>query len=314
MPATPDTTVTTPTTGGHGDAARQPDRVDLPSNWGRWGPDDEFGTLNLITEEVRARAVAQARTGRWVSLARPVDPASMMGGPFAAAAPASPPVQQALLYTGDPPMGMAEVLVVTPHHPGLTHLDALAHMPVDGLVYPGRALSEAVTAAGVVHGSTTAFADGVLTRGVLLDLAPGGRLPSAHPVTGADLDAAERRGGVHLEPGDAVVVRSGWTLSWDGGTPTPGMTVDAIAWMQRRDICLYAGDIGDAFPPMDAQVPMPLHMIGLTRLGMPLVDGAEVEELAALCAELDRYAFLLTIAPPRLRGATGVPVNPLAIF
>lgn len=93
------------------------DGTDLPDNRGRWGADDELGTLNLITDEVRARAVAQARTGRWVSLAMPVDPASMMGGPFAPSTPASPAVQQALLYTGTPPMGMAEVLVLTPTTP-----------------------------------------------------------------------------------------------------------------------------------------------------------------------------------------------------
>lgn len=122
-----------------------PDSTDIPSNWGRWGADDELGTLNLITDEVRARAVALARTGRCVSLAIPIDPASMMGGPFAPPTPPSPPVQQAMLYTGTPPMAMAEVLVVTPHNPGLTHLDALVHIPVDGHVYPGRPLAEAVT-------------------------------------------------------------------------------------------------------------------------------------------------------------------------
>ncbi|MFD5827705.1 cyclase family protein [Lentzea sp. NPDC060358] len=290
------------------------DDRDMPDNRGRWGADDELGTLNLITADVRARAVAEARTGRWVSLAMPVTPASMMGGPFAAAAPASPPVQQALLHTGTPPMGMAEVLVLTPHHPALTHLDALAHIPVDGLVYPGRPLGEAVTPAGVQHGSTTAFADGLLTRGVLLDLAPGGRLPSAHPVTGADLDEAEHRSGVHVEPGDAVVVRGGWTFSWEGTAPTPGLTPDAVDWLRRRDVSLYAGDIGDAFPPLDPLAPMPLHLIGLARLGLPLIDGAEVEALTEACAELGRYSFLLTVAPPRLRGATGVPVNPMAIF
>jgi hypothetical protein len=219
-----------------------------------------------------------------------------------------------MLYTGIPPMGMAEVLVVTPHNPGLTHLDALVHIPIDGHVYPGRPLTEAVTPTGVRHGSTTAFADGVLTRGVLLDLAPGDRLPPAHPVTGADLDAAEERSGVHLEPGDALVVRGGWTFSRDPAAPMPGMTVDAVAWMRRRDVSVYAGDIGDAHPPVDPHVAMPLHLIGLARLGMPLIDGAEVEELAVVCAELGRYAFLMTIAPPRLRGSTGVPVNPQAIF
>jgi len=171
-----------------------------------------------------------------------------------------------------------------------------------------------VTPSGVRHGSTSAFADGVITRGVLLDLAPGARLPQAHPVTGADLDAAEDRSGVRVEAGDALVVRGGWSASRDLGTPMPGMTVDAVAWMHHRDVALYAGDIGDAHPPVDPQVPMPLHQVGLARLGMPLIDVAEVDALATVCAELGRYAFLLTIAPPRLRGATGVPVNPLAIF
>ena len=290
------------------------DHIDSLSNWGRWGADDELGTLNLITDETRARAVAQARTGRRVSLARPIEPASMMGGPFAPPTPPSPPVQQAMLYTGTPPMGMAEVLVVTPHNPGLTHLDALVHIPIDGHVYPGCPLTDAVTPTGVRHGSTTAFADGVLTRGVLLDLAPGDRLPPAHPITSADLDAAEQRSGVCLEPGDALVARGGWTFSRDPAAPMPGMTVDAVTWMRRRDVSVYAGDIGDAHPQVDPQVAMPLHMVGLARLGMPLIDGAEVEELAAVCTELDRFTFLLTIAPPRLRGATGVPVNPQAIF
>ena len=90
--------------------------------------------------------------------------------------------------------------------------------------------------------------------------------------------------------------------------------IAAIAWMQRRDVSLYAGDVGDAFPRSNPQVPMPLHMIGPTRLGMPLIDGANVDELASVCAELGRYALVLSAAPPRLRGATGVPVNPLAIF
>ena len=284
------------------------------SNWGRWGDDDELGTLNLIDDEARARAVAQVRTGRRVSLARPIEPASMLGGPFAPPTPPSPPVQQAMLHTGVPPMAMAEVLVVTPHNPGLTHIDATVHIPVDGQVYPGHPLSEAVTPTGVRHGSTTAFADGVLTRGVLLDLAPGDRLPPAHPVTGADLDAAEQHGGVPLEPGDALVVRGGWSFSRDPDHPMPGMTLDAVAWMRRRDVSLYAGDIGDAHPPVDPDVSLPLHLVGLARLGMPLIDGAEVEELAAVCAELGRRSFLLSAAPPRLRGGTGVPVNPQAIF
>lgn len=294
--------------------SRDFDIADLPSNWGRWGVDDELGTLNLITDSVRARAAEQVRTGRSVSLAMPVDPASMMGGPFAPPTPASPPVQQAMLYTGTPPMAMAEVLILAPHHAGLTHLDAVVHVPIDGHVYPGRPLAEAVTPSGIRHGSTTAFADGVVTRGVLLDLSPEGRLPKAHPVTGADLAAAARRNGVQVEPGDALVVRGGWSTARNMGEPMPGMTVDALTWMRDHDVALYAGDIGDAHPPVDEQTAMPLHQVGLARLGMPLIDLAEVDELASVCAGLGRFTFLLSIAPLRLRGATGVPVNPLAIF
>jgi len=92
------------------------------------------------------------------------------------------------------------------------------------------------------------------------------------------------------------------------------MSVDAIRWKHRRDASIYAGDIGDAHPPLDAAFPGPLHRIGLPLLGMPLIDAANVDELAAVCAELNRYSFLLTVAPPRIHGLTGVPVNPLAIF
>ncbi|PPG90496.1 cyclase [Rathayibacter sp. AY1F3] len=287
----------------------------LPDDRGRWGAEDELGTLTLIDDAARRRAAEEVRTGRWVSLALPVAPASMLGGPFAPAAPPSPPVQQALLYTGTPPMGMSEVLIVTPHHPAMTHLDAFAHLPVDdGVVYPGRPLAEAVTAGGVMHGSTSSFAEGIVTRGVLLDLAPQGRLPAAHAIVAADLDAAERRGGVPLQSGDALVVRSGWGFSWDSEEQAPGMTVDAVTWMHERGVALYAGDVGDSFPPHDPEMPMPMHMIALARLGMPLIDSADVEQLAVVCAELSRWSFLLSVAPPRLLGLTGVPVNPIAVF
>lgn len=290
------------------------DLPDLPDNRGRWGADDQRGTLNLIDADALARAAACVRTGTWVSLALPTEPASMLGGPFAPPAPPSPPVQQALLHTGTPPMGMSEVLVVTPHHPALTHIDAVAHMPVDGSVYPDRPLGEAVTAGGVAHGSTAAFAAGIVTRGVLLDLAPGSKLPAGHPITAADLQAAADLRALDVRPGDALVVRSGWRFSWDHRESGPGMTVDAVTWMHEHGIALYAGDVSDTFPPVNPSIPMPLHMIGLARLGMPLIDSAAVDELASTCVGLGRYDFLLSVAPPRVPGLTGVPVNPIAVF
>ena len=84
--------------------------------------------------------------------------------------------------------------------------------------------------------------------------------------------------------------------------------------MHRRGVSLYVGDIGDARPALNPAAPSPLHKVALERLGMPLIDAANVEELAVACAQHSRYSFLLAVAPPRILGLTGIPVNPLAIF
>ncbi|MEU2212859.1 cyclase family protein [Streptomyces hygroscopicus] len=286
----------------------------LPSNWGRWGEDDERGTLNLITGEARARGAAEARTGRTVSLALPIRPTPVISGPFAPSTQDASPVQQMMVYVGSPAPATADVMLVTNHHPRSTHLDALGHTVRDGRVYPGRPVDEAVTPAGARHGSTAAYAAGIATRGILLDLAADGPLPSGHAVTSRDLEAAEERQGVRLESGDALVVRCGWPMTPVPGRPMPGMSLDAVRWMHRRGAALYAGDIGDAHPDLDPACPSPLHGVALPLMGLPLIDAAEVDDLAAVCAELGRYAFLLTVAPPRIHGLTGVPVNPLAIF
>ena len=286
----------------------------LPSNWGRWGEDDERGTLNLITGEARARGAAEARIGRTVSLALPSRPTPVISGPFAPSTQDASPVQQMTVYVGSPAPATADVMLVTNHHPRSTHLDALGHTVRDGRVYPGRPVDEAVTPAGARHGSTAAYAAGIATRGILLDLAADGPLPSGHAVTSRDLEAAEERQGVRLESGDALVVRCGWPMTPVPGRPMPGMSLDAVRWMHRRGAALYAGDIGDAHPGLDPACPLPLHGVALPLMGLPLIEAAEVDDLAAVCAELGRYAFLLIVAPPRIHGLTGVPVNPLAIF
>ncbi|PRY44464.1 cyclase family protein [Umezawaea tangerina] len=294
------------------------DLIDITEldNRGRWGAEDERGTLNLITDEVRARAAAEVRTGRSVSLALPIRPTPILSGPFVPETSESSAVQHVMVLAEAPPpvTAAADLVVVTNHHARSTHVDALCHIAVDGLVYPGRPRSESVGASGAVHGSTTAFAEGFVTRGVLLDLAAGGPLPAGHPVTSVDLDAAEERQGVRLEPGDALVVRCGWGSAPDPSGPLPGMSVDAVRWMHRRGVSLFIADVGEALPPLDPARPLPLHAIGLAMMGMPLVDAAAVDDLAAVSAELGRSSFLLSFAPPRFLGLTGVPVNPLAIF
>ena len=287
---------------------------DLPSNWGRWGADDELGTLNFITPDVRLRAVREARLGRTVSLAQRLDPVIFSGGgPVARGSHAMPaPVQQVLAYTGSPARAMTDVLLINIHSASMTHIDAAVHIVLDGKVYPGVPLDEAVSEGTVRHGSTAAFADGILTRGVLLDMAPGGRMDAGHEITGRDLDEAEQRSQVRVESGDALVLRGGWDQFDPEPHQLPVLTLDALRWIAAHEISVFIGDVGDR--PPGVKSPMALHGVGLARLGLALIDAAALDPLAAAARELGRYSFLLTAAPMPLHGATGLPVNPIAIF
>lgn len=289
-------------------------RGDRPlTNRGRWGADDDRGTLNFITAAARARGVAEAVTGRVVSLAHPITPVPM-AAPVAFAEHSMPSaVLQTMTFTGSPTPALTDVLLINVHHARSTHIDALAHIPVDDTVYPGVPLAEATAGATVSRSSSSAFVDGIVTRGVLLDLAPGERLAENHVVTADDLAAAERRQGVRVESGDALVVRGGWIAADDPFGPLPTTSVSAVEWMAEREVCLYAGDIGDKLPEPSAGSPV-LHDIALAQLGMPLIDCANVAELARVCAEIERYSFLFALGTIAVRGATGLPVNPLAVF
>ncbi|WP_305783817.1 cyclase family protein [Symbioplanes lichenis] len=287
---------------------------DFPSNWGRWGADDERGAVNLITAEVRARAAAEARTGLTVSIARATVPFPLTGGPMAATTAATTAVQTVMQFTGAGAPAMAEVMIVTTHHPEVTHLDAMGHWVEGGRVYPGVDAADSSGPAGVRHGAADVYADGIVTRGILLDLAPGGRLDPGTPVTAAVLDAAAARAGVEVLPGDAVVVRGGWDRVRDGDEALPGLTLDAVRWLHEHGVAVYAGDIGDARPPLPGEVPGALHRFALGRLAIPLVDGADPAALAETCARLGRWTFQFVVAVPRITGTTGLPVNPLAVF
>jgi len=283
------------------------------SNWGRWGLEDELGTLNFITDEVRARAVAEATTGQVISLATPLAPVPL-GGAFGFTQYTMPPaVTQTLTYTSAASSAFTDTLTIAVHHADSTHIDALAHVNCDGKVYPGIPVEKAIAGGTVRQGSSTPFTKGVITRGVLLDLAPGGAVEPDLEVTAADFEKAEQRANVQVESGDALLVRGGWTMSAKTASSLPVVTLDAIRWMADREISLYSGDIGDK-PPIVPGGSTVLHKVALGRLGIPLVDGPELDELARTCQELGRFSFLYVLGTIPVTGATGLPVNPLAIF
>jgi len=288
--------------------------LNLPSNWERWGPRDEIGALHFITPEARARGVLEAKEGRHVSMAHRVTPVPL-SAPFPFDTSGMPAgVLQLVNYTTSPPRVLTDVLLINTHHVSLTHIDALVHVPADGQIFPGVPLEEAAVMGRVSHGSTASFTSGIVTRGVLLDLAPGGRLDSDHPITPEDLENAEKANAVHLTSGDALILRGGWKADPFAPEPPPWVTLEAVGWMGERETCLYGGDVGDKFNPLGPGISMPLHQVALPRLGIPLIDGVDVEPLAALAAELGRATFLLVVGPMAVTGATGIPVNPIAVF
>lgn len=287
---------------------------ELPTNWGRWGEDDQLGTLHLIDAAARARAALEVRDGRHVSLARPVDPVPLTTGLGPVGNPATMPagVMQVVNFNGTQPLAFTDSLMINTHNAALTHLDAVAHMPVGDHVYPGVPVKDAVTPTGVIHGAADPFGAGIVTRGVLLDLAPhGGSLDADRRVGAADLDVARERAGATLHPGDGLALRGGWDTNQPWAQPVPGLDLTAVTWLHQHGVSVYVGDIGDSRPPT---FPLPLHQVALARLGLPLVDAANLDELAQLCQALGRWSFMLVLAPPRITRTTGLVVNPIAIF
>lgn len=284
------------------------------SNRGRWGDDDERGTLNLIDEAVRRRAATLVREGVAVPLGRPL--------PVTGSTVAPHPVVLRLL---EPPADSTAIdsVAITPHDPQLTHIDSLGHAFHAGGGYNGLSRGEVVGSAALNRFSVAAARDGFFCRGVLLDVAGARDVPylgAGEFVTVADLEAAEKRGNVRLGPSDALVVHAGRAerLSAqqlpDRPAPRAGLHASVLPWLHDRDISVFLGDCTERLPPLPTAVPLPLHQVGIVAMGLWLIDAALTSELVAACERLGRYEFLFCCTVPELPGATGFPVNPVCLF
>jgi kynurenine formamidase len=285
------------------------------SNWGRWGADDQRGTLNFLTPEMRLEALRSVRSGRVVPLARE--------WPVADARGLRRHTYQMMRYTDPQPdeAGSIDEIGMIYHGYVVTHLDALCHLFTpegrEGM-YNGFPI-EAVTERGAEKlGVEVMGATGIVGRGVLLDVAAlkGGPLPLGSVIMPADLEAAEARQGVEVGEGDLVFVRNGQGArnSFERST---GLHASCLPWLHARRVALLSGDgDNDVHPalPGFARWSEPVHMIAIPYMGMPLLCAADLEALSAACAEEGRWEFLAVVAPWRLKGATSSPVNPLAIF
>jgi kynurenine formamidase len=291
------------------------------SNWGRWGQDDQRGTINLITPAKRAAAARLVRTGRSVSLSRPFPKEPGINNAF----PAQHFMRTVPRGTGG---FAADYYGIFYHGVASTHLDALCHTWDERAMWNGRDPKREITFDGATFGSVEHWSEGILTRGVLLDVPRHrGVLSVTHdrPVHGWELEEILAARGLTLEPGDAVVVYSG-REAWQaanpetpygrpfGGGPVarPGLHVSCLPFLRDHDVALLVWDMLDHLP-IGYDIPWSVHA-ALFAYGMPLLDNALLEPLARACQEEGRDEFMLVIAPLPVVGGTGSPANPLAVF
>lgn len=290
------------------------------SNWGRWGSGDQRGALNNITPEAVVAACHGVRSGVSVSCARPLDTTPAIDNPR--------PVEHIVVRRPavNPASGVSfgsDAVTIHCHGEVHSHLDSLSHVAYRGRLFNGW---DAAAADGRLPGTCdlSVIADGVTARGVLLDLPRllGTRwLPPGYAVSTDELDAAAAAQNLTLVPGDVVLIRTGHATRrkhdgpWDSAAAKAGIDPAAMPWFRTHDASMlgFDGD-GDAAPHRFEPVIAPIHVLGINSTGLHFLDALDLDDLAEQCASHDRWHFLFTVAPLRLRFGTGCAVNPTAMF
>jgi kynurenine formamidase len=290
-------------------------------NWGRWGDDDQRGTLNFLTDESRVAASDLVLSGESISLAHNLATDPMPEHPH--------PVQHHMLASGDaldsngiPGYQAArDHLSLDIHGLWTTHVDALSHMFVRDEMFGGRPVSD-VRSDGARSNTVLSMADGVVGRGVLLDVPRAvGRdyFDDGEVITVDDLEAAEEAEGVTVGRGDILII--GWgrearrkaKRGFDGFS---GIHSECLPWLHQREVAVLGSDgISDPMPFVGTpQWPFPVHQIAIVAMGLPLIDNVRIAELKERCADRRRWEFLFCMAPLRIPKGTGCPVNPVAVL
>ncbi len=311
------------------------------SNWGRWGEEDQVGTLNLIDDEARLRGVASVRSGTAYALGLPLsaDEGIQMGFVPGRVNPNRTMICINNPLSADPSWIASSEDVVTLALQSSTHWDGLAHVSYGagadgGVLYNGFPASS-VTEEGAgklgIH-----LVRSLVSRGVLLDVARVKGLEllePGYPISPEDLDAACELGGLAIKAGDVVLVRTGQTAHLAlpgrpgiGGAeprrdliaytwPSPGLTMATAEWFHRHDVAAVAIDtlVLEVYPCESDDLYLPVHLLHLVEMGMTQGQNWFLDDLADACAADGRYAFLLDATPLPFTNALGSPVNPVAI-
>jgi len=280
------------------------------SNWGRWGKDDVLGAANTITPEKRRQAAALVKTGETVSLSHDL----RVGGvktefvlPFVLQMRIVPERQV-----------VRDVQTIDPHgNGGGSHIDALCHMAYKGHFYNNFSYAESVTPEKGCKLGISNIKDGIVTRGVLIDVP---RLRNVSTLEGPthvyreDIEAWEKQAGVKVAPGDVLLLRTQRTGGYDASF---------LPFLKDRDVAVLGSDTAQdvgTVPGCTSTTPgptmcwLPVHKFALVARGMHLLDGLDLEAVAATAAKLKRWEFMFVGAPIRVPGGSGAPLNPVAVF
>jgi kynurenine formamidase len=295
------------------------------SNWGRWGSDDELGTLNFITPECRVAAAALVRSGRTFDLGMSIDGDGVMK--HGAIAGRFDAIHTMLGLPGEDvrPGGVsfADDMVVMALQSS-TQWDSLAHVGYDGLLYNSVPAST-ITSQGAERNSIDKVVSGPLGRGVLLDiprLTGERRLEASAPIRADDLESAAKRQGVEVRSGDVLCVRSGWyqhvlegNLGMYMQQAVPGLEISCCEWLHDHEVAALASDTYcvEVKPSGQVGVTHPVHAVLIRDLGMTIGEIFNFEALVEDCAEDGSWEFLFVGLPLKLTGAVGSPLTPLAV-
>ena len=316
--------------GAHGFGQTKPERPGAPppvgkaqfeqwkkdlSNWGRWGKDDQLGALNLITKEKRRAAAALVREGTTVSMARPADTEKSADNPR--------PYHQQMYQAG--PENAGDELSVSFHGYAHTHIDAFSHRFYDKAMWNGFTTADVTMQEGAKKGSIISVRQGIFTRAVLVDVPALRGVSYLEPGDGifvADLEAWEKRAGVKISAGDALLIRTGrWVRRaklgpWEAGRSAAGLDPSVIPWLHARGVAVLGSEYAhDATPTTGVDIGrLPVHDFSLIMRGVHLFDDMDLDAVAAAAAAARRWEFLFTAAPLPIVNGTGSPINPIGVF
>jgi kynurenine formamidase len=279
----------------------------------KWGPGDERGAGNHMKAETVLRAARLIRTGETFELGQVLS-ATM---PFFGTRRLDIYTKRTVMNPGTNTRGSNEEVVVGEIGQIGTQFDGFSHQTIGNSMYNCFKLDETSSRTGFTKLGMERVG-GLMTRGVVIDVAAlkgTGMLPDTYEITVADLQEALKRQSLTLQPGDAVIIHTGWGRLWgkDNARYTktcPGLGVAAAEWLARQDPMLVGSDnwgIGVS-PDVDPQVNNPIHQIMLVVHGIHLLENLKLDEVAARQA----YEFALMVQPLKLQGGTGSTVAPVA--